>query len=338
MIGLDVLGGVKYADVCIKNWTNGLAAGVFLDKFGPADHFISDLAATGKCPRIRVQIVYEDDHHYYSTRHDNIIINGIHRLNSIKARYPSVDIQASPFCEHEISGSALAALWNKVKAEARGLTLVNNPDSKGAFYPGIVNEVHSTLQKGPGVYNFSYDGLACVDSNVTAFKNAHKGALTLFLWEPRFNGLYETPKKGEKRPPIATRTGYPDATFLKSTAYQATDKGQTHLAPHWLLKSHAENHGKGDPKAEHLCFISPVHAPDITLIDQAKNVVEKLPYYNTYIDGRYRYYSKMYGFQLAEKAMKAGSPLCDIVIGGKSYGKINPGFRDGTEYHNKVGA
>lgn len=335
MFGLDVLGAVKYPDVCLRNWPNGTAAGTFLDKFGPADKFIDDLFATGKCPRHRVQIVYEEDHHYYSSHHDDLIIRGIRRLNKIKEKYPQYDLQASPFCEHEISGAALRALWDKVKREAKGLTLVNNPNSKGAFYPGVVNEVHSTMHKGPGVYNFSYDGLSSCDSNVTAFKAVHADSLTFFMWEPRFNGLWETPKTGEKRPPIPTRNGYPDATFLRSIAYLFTNKGVTHVAPKWLIKSHAENHGKNDPKAEHLCIITPLKTSELLLLSQDKKVIERLPYFGTYKDGRHRYYSNEYGFQIADKALQTGSPLCTIMARGKPEGLINPGFRDGTEFYNK---
>lgn len=329
MFGLDYLGGAKYQNVLVQSHPAGFAAGFFLNQFGNAIPTIDALLATGKCPLVRVHIVWEDNHHYNSAAHDPEIINGINKLNALKARHPQVEVQASPFCEHEISGLALAKLMAKVRAAAVNLTIVNCPDSHGAKYNGVVNELHSGKAAWGTPYNFSFDGLSCVDADIEMFKHNHQSAQVFFLWEPRFNGRWEA----DDHTPISSRDGWPDANLIKSVAYLAQSKSATKLPDKWLYKSHSEA-GKNNPRSEHPVLISPIRTPSFQLMAGHTNIAT-LPLYGAYAGGGFRYYAPDWGYRLADKAKQlTGSPLVTISSLGKSYGTINPAFRDGDFRNN----
>lgn len=102
---------------------------------------------------------------------------------------------------------------------------------------------------------------------------------------------------------------------------------KTSLPKKWISKPMADPH-KGDAKSNKLCIISPVKAKFIVLT--SKNWSTRLPYFDTYKGGGYRYYSAGWGYEIAQRAEQiAGSPLCEVWANGKKYGVINPGFRYG---------
>lgn len=326
MYGIDWLGGAKYPEIVLNEHPQGFAAGFFHKQFGPALPLIKKLLATDRCPRIRDHIIWEDNHTYVPARHDPLIMAGVRELNALKALYPQVDIQVSPFCEHRITGAPLVSLFTRVRSAAQGLTVVNSPAKEGGKIVGLVNETHSGLTPLKGSYNFSYDGLACVDSNVERLKAAHAGCDTFYLWEPRFNGRWESNDKT----PIALRKGWPDARLCESVVYLSRNKGSTNLARGWLYKSHSENKGGNDPRAEMPVLISPLKTRQIDLVAIGGQVVATLPFYGTYADGRYRYYARDWGFHIAEKASRIQSyPMLRVRAGNKFYGTINPAFREG---------
>jgi hypothetical protein len=331
MFALDYLGGAKFKDVILREHPAGWGAGFFQSEFGDAMPVMQELLATGRCPRVRSHLVYEANHTYNPKKHDPIIIAGTEKLNALKKKFPGVDVQVSPFCEHNIKGAQLANLINNVRRVAKGLTIVNSPLT-GDKFEGVVNEIHISLSPIRGVYNFSFDGLACVDADVEKFKRAHLNALTFFFWEPRFNGRWES----ENEPPIDQRKGYPDSRLIDSVIYLSHLKGATSLPQKWIYKSHAENKGTGDPRAEKPAIISPIKANQVELVAANGQVIEALRYYGTYEGGGFRYYSDEWGYQLADKAKRIqnGNPIVRVRAEGKVFGTVNPAFRE-NDWRNK---
>ena len=328
MIGIDYLGGNKYKSLVLSEHPTGMAAGFFYYTFGKSIDLIAELLKTGKCPRVRVHAIYEADHKYIPKKHNQYIIKAIRALNALKEQYPSIDIQFSPFCEHRLNGTALVQMFNMVKKEAKGLVLVNSFDKGGGKLPGVINEIHSSLTSLNGEYNFSYDGLACVDSNVEKFKKAHAKANTFFLWEPRFNGRWES----DDKTPIDERKGWPDAELIRSVAFLAKDKGLCAVPNKWTYKSHAENKGKKDRRAEMPCLIAPVEEEALYLVSDAGKILAKLKYFAPYGSGMYRYYGDEWGYKIAQKAIAMqGHPILKI-LNKKDFsvhGTLNPAFREG---------
>jgi hypothetical protein len=331
MFGLDVLGMAAYSDLVVREWVPGMACGVFANTFGNVWPGLEKLLATGKCPSVRIQAIWDDAHKYSPKKHDPIIKKELQRANALKAKFPSVRVQLSPFCEHNIKGQQLKDLLNRCGNEAKDVEIVNCP-WQGDLSDRFMNEIHgSHTVPAPkfGAYQYSYDGTNCVDANVEADKAKHKDAQIFFFWHPRFN-LKWSMKDTTPRP---QRKAKPDANLFDSVVFLKSDKGATSLPKKgWLLKSHAERHEQLDYKGDKLLIIAPVKADQIELKGKGGKLLDVLKYYGPFDGGGHRYYSKTYGYLVAEKAMllAGGSPLCELFVGKKKYGTVNPGFRDST--------
>jgi len=328
MMGIDYLGGAAYPAVILREHPEGWAAGIFLYEFGDARSIINKLLATGRCPVLRVQILWTN-HKYDPRTHDKKIVAGIKTLNAIKAKFPSVEIQASPVCEHEIRGSRLRSLMTLCAKHAKNLVLVNNPQpGKGDLMPGMLNETHDCMKALSGDYNFSFDGTPCVDADSEKAKSVHSKSKIFFWWDARYNCHWESddPKRDAR----------PDSKLTDSIIFLKDAKGGVKLAKNWLWKSHSENGGNGDKRAEKPVLICPVKAKQVELVASNGQIVEVMPYYGTYKDGRFRYYSDEWGFELAQKAKRIqGHCIVSVRVKGKIYGTINPAFRE-NEWRNKA--
>lgn len=308
IFGLDLLAGAKYPKEVIKHLPSGWALGVFANTFGDAFSLVEKVAKGGKCPLIRVQLVWKDDHKF-GTKELQLAIKEAKRYEKIRGHS---QIELSPFCEHNLNNPDE---WlSKVQAAAPSCRIVNTP-WKGALSKRFKNEVHGDHKKPTGPYNYSYDGTNSVDSNVTKDKQAHSDSDVFFFWHPRFN-LKWSMKDTTPRP---QRKAFPSSDLIKSVAYLATDKGDTSIPKNWLVKSHAEKHDAQDQKGDKLLIISPKKASEI-ILKRAGRVIDKLRLYGSFAGGGWRYYSQNWGYKL-------GANL-DVWLGGKNYGVINGGFRD----------
>lgn len=339
MYCIDYLAGAKYPEIVEREHPDGFGAGFFLKLFGKAIPLGKRLIRTLRCPRERFHIVWDDNHKYIPARDDPIIIKGIRELNELKGEFSNIDIQASPFCEHNIERDPLRRLMEKIEKVNHGLTIVNCP-LNGAILPGYITEIHGKLKRPPGLYQFSYDGLAQVDSDIEAFKAFHQNALSFFLWEPRLNLRWETNDTTPRHQRTDPRRK-PDSKLLDSMIIQAKAKGVTGLPPRYIYKSHSENKGPDknnhlDPRAEKPVIISPIQTSKIELIASNGQVIETFSYHSRYTDGRHRYYSDEWGFELQGKAMRiqGGNPIVRVREKDKIIGTINPGYRE-NEYRNK---
>lgn len=321
--GIDYLAGAKYPDVILKEHPEGWAAGFFAVTFGNALPTVEKLLATGRCPHVRIQLLWSDAHSFGDS--DIPQIRKLSRAyQELKKRFPHVVVEISPFCEHNLNNPD--KYLDIVKAEAPDCIPVNVP-WRGAFSRKYKNEIHGNHSKPVGAYNYSFDGTNAVDSDVEAFKRQHNGSQVFFFWHPRLN-LKWSMKDTTPRP---ARKAKPSSELIDSLIYLHTAKGTTSVPKRWLVKSHAEKHGEGDLKGDKLLIISPIRARAIELKTRNGQTVDTLRYYGTFEGGGFRYYSAQWGYQVAHKARRIqGDPLCEIWINGKRVGGTNPGFRDPT--------
>lgn len=320
MFGLDFLAAAKYPNEAIKNHPSGWAFGTFATTFSDAYPVVDKLLSKGKCPRVRIQLLWKDDHNY--TKADVPQIKKLaQKYNKLAKKYPNVIIELSPCCEHNLNDPD--TYLNITQMSAPNCMMVNTP-WKGALSKVYKNELHGVLKKPSGPYNFSYDGgvptnTDSVDSDVMLYRNAHASADIFFLWHARFNLKWGMNDKT----PRPERKAFPTSEFIQSIIYLASDKGTFDIPKNWLIKSHAEKHNAADTKGDKLLIISP-HKSNEIVLKRGGKVIAKLPYYGTFSGGGHRYYWN-------QMAYKAGKDV-EVWQNNKKIGVVDPGFR-GPTYH-----
>lgn len=317
MYGLDLLGLPKYIVHAVRVFPVGWALGCFSDTFGDARGGVERIIKTGRCPRVRVHLAWKDNHNF-SQKDFKQIEKEAKKWVPLVQRYPHIEWGFSGACEHHLSIADSVRLAELVLNVHPDQIAVNTGDHDIAIAQTI-SETHGTKARvGKPKYNFSFDGSACVDSDAESLKQKHKSAETYFFWEPRFNGRWET-KDTTPRP---QRTGWPDIKLLRSVVCLGGECGAVSLPNKWLYKSHAENHGTGDARAEKALFIAPIKTDAILLKDK-KTVKAVFKYFGPYQGGGHRYYSTKWGYEIAEK------PLT-VEANSKAIGQVNPVFRCGV--------
>lgn len=319
MFGLDHLGIAKYREVARASHPQGWALGAFSDTFGDAIPAVKGILATGRCPRVRIHAMWKDSHNY-SQKDFPAIEKELKRWRPVVASFPHIDWYFSGACEHHLSVADSVRLAELVLNVHPDRFAVNVGDHDLTMRQTI-NETHGTKARiGRPKYNFSFDGSACVDSDVESLKERHEDAETFFFWEPRFNGRWET----SDTTPRPKRNGWPNRKLISSVVALAESCGKVELPAKWIYKSHAENKGTGDPRAETALFVSPIKTDAILLKDGSK-VKCVFKYYGPYSGGGYRYYNAQYkwGYDIAKRPLQ-------VVANGKRYGEVNPVFRCGS--------
>ncbi len=321
MYGLDHLGIAKYPKEARDTFQPGFALGTFSNTFGNAIPAVSKLLSQGECYAVRIHLAWRDNHKF-TLKDLPGIIREAKRWVPIVNKYSNVKWYFSGACENNLSKADALLYAKKVLSVLPTVTYVQC-GSKQITGENIINEVHGVKAKPlKGRYIFSFDGNACVDADVEKLKLIHKDAEIFFLWEPRFNGRWES-KDTTQRP---LRRGWPNGKLIESVICLTGIKGATNPPKNWIYKSHAENHGPKDSKAEHPVIICPIKTERIILKDLNGEVVDILPYYGPYDGGGYRYYSQKWGYDIAREPVR-------MWVNGVSYGFINPVFRDG-KYHD----
>lgn len=336
--GLDYLLGGNYAALIKSTHPAGWAAGFILNtttqptKKPNCWSAIKNLLRTKKCPEIRLHAVWDDQHKYNKKRDLPVIVREATRAIAVAKQYQPVWVQFSPFCEHTIGKKDLEDIYSEIR-KLRGsewLTLVNS-NWRGAWLRDIeiLNEIHGGHKIPPGnaTYNYSYDGQNCFDSDVMADRAKHKNAHTYYFWHPSMNGRLAT---GDTTP-RPKRKAWPYKQELASAAFLATDSGVNGKLPKgYLWKSHADRHTTPpEPRAGKPVLICPVAQARIQ-VRSGKKVLATLSYAGAFSGGGFRYYCPEFGYVLAKRAqLLTGSPVCELVIGGKVVAKLNPGFRAG---------
>lgn len=338
IFGMDYLGGAMFGSVLLRSHPKGFAAGFFADTFGNCWGVVDKLAASGKCPLIRIHGPWTA-HRYIPPEHDKAIFAALKKTVGLQERYPEVKFQFSPVCESDGRGPSWRALFSNLKQVAGAVELVCSV-YKGEVIQGYRVEVHGSHKPHTGAkegYQYSYDGTNATDSNVEKDKETHKNAEVFFFWHPAFNLKYKTQLSGHETPKVKkndsalprARNCLPTPELIKSLEVLAQPKGFTQLARQNIWKSHADRHeSPPEPRAYKPVLISPVRGKVAYLVDSNNVAVFKSSGPVTqYQDGkRWVYRFSDFGYDIALK------PLT-LMVGGKRLGLVNPAFREG-EYRS----
>ena len=314
--GLDLLAVAKYPKQ-VREVPTGWALGCFSSTFGDSRLAVVQYLRGRADPLVRVQLLWKD-------RHDFSDKDVARAAEEAKKWVPignelQEKLYISPWCEHKANSSLIKKLRAAIKKVLPHCTYVNTPMKGGAYLDGEVNEVHGEGRPLTGRYTFSYDGYACVDSDVEAIKEKHKKAEVFFFWEPRFNGRWED----NDNTPRPERDGWPDGKLIRSVVNLANSRGECSLPKDAIWKSHSENKDGKDSRAEKPVLIIKVKAKEFVLKDNDVRVRARLPYYGTFHGGGYRYYCPKWGYEIGKVPFR-------LFAGGVEYGTINTGFRFGT--------
>ena len=332
MWGLDHLGIAKYGQLAADEHPDGWALGAFsrVDGFGDALPAVEKVIKTGRCPRVRLHLMWKDDHKFSSIDF-HYIAKEARRVKCLIVKYPHIDWRVSGACEHTLKADKAGELKRIVMREMpTGVTYVNTPWIKGggALLGNTINEVHGAEARPPkGAHQFSFDGSSCVDSDVTAIKARFSKADTFFFWGPQANGRLTT----QDKTPRPQRKAFPTARYIDSWIYLSGDRGAVKLPKNWLIKSHADQHTvPPEPRAGKPVCIIPIKAREIKFTTTAGQVIATASYYGPFSGGGYRYYISDWGYLLAEKAKRiSGTPTVEVRVNGKLYGTTNLAFRQG---------
>ena len=321
ILGLDYLGGAAYGDIILANHPQGWAAGFFDDEFGDCLKVATALAKTGKCPLIRIQLIWHANHQYGDGDIQAITAKA-KKWESFKSQFQNIRVQLSPFCEHTLSDASRyldLCLLNAPHCE-----VVNSRIQVGGRSNKYRNEFHGCEIKpisSTTPINFSFDGTACVDADVTTYKNNYKNSEVFFFWDAPFNLHTEVGQ--------SDRNWKPSRELIESIVYLAKDKGKDVLPAKWLWKSHSEQKGTGDPRADKPVLICPLKPNHIFLKTRDGHLLETMNYYGPYVDGRQRYYGTQWGYQIAQHAVQLqGDHICDVWADNKKIGTVSPAFRN----------
>lgn len=336
IFGQAPLGAAQFTKLMIDNWPVGQACDVFTQTFGDAYPFVSMLAKSGKCPRIELSLLFKGKVPGRPTYPTNLfpgIVKECKRFVPLMRAYPNIIWDVCGMTEHNSGASQAQQLCNMIlNVVPPTVNYANNPQQgSGALIPSgprVLNEVHgahATPVGGRMIFNF--DGNSAYNFNVTQLKATFAAAEVFYIWCCRYNGKYED----DEATPIANRTGWATKADILGCVALCSPEGPTNLPSNWLYKSHAENNGNGDPRAEKGLFIIPKRTNKMDIRTRSGKIVGTFNYYGPFVDGRSRYYSQEYGYVMADRAKNIqGDPLCDVWVGGKKYGVINPSFRIGS--------
>lgn len=331
--GFDFLGGPQFIRTAAGAYPAGWAVGVFWTQFGDGKKFCDAMYAAG-CRIIRVQGTWDPSHKYGSDFKSRATKN-CSEVNAWAKAHPLAQVFYSPFCEHNHSKATMLPFFTQLIQKYNYVTYVNSI-WRGEQIPGIVTEVHGDAKPGNEPYIYSFDGVACVDADVEAMKARHSKATLFFFWDARFNGKFEA---NDPATAPTKRKGWPDKKHIQSIQYLWNARGDVSKFPKdYLWKSHSENKGNGDRRAEKPCLIVPIKVSEIALTDINRTKIATLKRYDPPMTSSpwsqgnrgYRYYVDSWGFELAEKARKkTGSPVCKFVVGKKTFA-VNPANRNGS--------
>lgn len=316
----DYLGGAKSESAILQTHPNDWCFGLFSTTFGDSKPLAQKLLGRGVPPG-RIHGLWSDTHSF-GDKDIAALTKDAKRWEPVCAKYKGLEY--SPFCEHNVPNPD--KYLDIAKANAPSCVIVNTP-WKGGASSKYKNETHNLDGPIPaGNFNVSWDGKPIVDTDVTKYKAKFKKADKIFFWDCRDNGRWEC----NDTTPRPQRKGWLDAKLNRSILALAVDKGETKLPPEcrkdkvtkkvvcdlptkWIYKSHSENKGTGDPRAEKPVIIAPVKSNSL------KVGSTDCKYYGPYDSGRWRYYCPKWGFEIATSPVKIGK-----------YGTINPAFRDGS--------
>lgn len=330
MYGLDFLGLPKYGALALQEFPEGFALGCFSQTFGDAIPWVKRIIDTGRCPRVRLHLLWKDDH-TFGAKEFEAIRKEAKRIRPFFDAYKSrCEIRVSGACEHKLRKADAERLAAIVTSELPGVLYVNTPWVKGGGQTiGSINEVHGNdARPTSGQFDFSFDGDNAVDSDVVSIAKRLSGADTFYIWNSQCNGRKTT----QDATPREQRKAWPTSRYVDSWIALSRDRGNVNLPAKWTYKSHSDQHTvPPEPRAGKPVWICPIKASEIVLKTENGQTVDRAKYYGPFEGGGNRYYAGDWGYLIAEKAKRIqGHPVCQVVVNEKVIGKINPAFRAGS--------
>lgn len=343
--GLDYKAAAKFEGVILDEHPQGFGSGgfVYVDGWPIAIPTFDKLLATGRCPWLRLELAW-DDNHNFTDRYLDVVSRNAKLARPLLEKYPHIEFYICPVTEHKLD----QARWNRFATVAdntlRGLRyqLVNSPMvGSGFVHKTLINEYHGADKKPRGGRcAFSHDGTNAVDSDMEAFKKSYAASEYFMIWNCQMNGNRVLKEEGGNLPRAKRKFYLSAGPQFDSLVYLTRDRGDVRAPKDWIIKSHSDQHSV--PPAGRDCkpvIITPVREKYKEIVFKAKNgqVVATAPYSGTYNEkpsGKlkgYRYYCSEWGYQIAEKAKRiSGSPVVQIWVNGKRVGRCNLAFRAGS--------
>ena len=331
--GISYLAGAKFPQVVLDEHPNGWDAKIFATTFGDAYPLADKLLATGRCPNVWIQTLWDDDHSY-GEKDIPVLQKVARKYQQLQLKHKDKTIWLSAFCEHRLKNPD--KYIEIIRREAPSCRFFNSPEKRtGAFSKVYLNDIHNAdAPKPPNrPYTFDYDGEDAFGADVESHKKKFADCEVFFLWSPHLNLKY----KLDDKTPRDQRKYRPKGKHIDALIYLTTSKGKTKLPPDYILKPVSEDTqgftGRPDAKSNKVCFICPPNVKEIKLVAIGSNqVIDSAKNYGLYKDKkRYRYYTTLWGFEIAEKAKRiTGDPRVRLFINGKEVGVVNPAFRDGS--------
>ena len=333
MMGMDYLGGAKYPNIILRSHPAGWAAGFFDSTFGNIWGLVDKLAASGKCPLIRINGPWTA-HQYDPAKHDKAIISAANKTVLMAKKYPRVTWQFAPVCENDTNTRQYAQMLQQCsKIGFDYFDVINSRGTKGRQVQGFMSEIHGSTPAPSGPYQYSYDGTSTVDANVVKDMQTRAKAGVFFMWHPAFNLKYKTKLSADLHEPkhvIKNDTSPPKERVCKPTPELIASierlgwpiKGEPKLGRREIWKSHSDrNNTPPAPREYKPVFITPVSAPRIELRDGNQVVAVSAPRAK-FVDDRFVYRFDRFGYQIVDNVV-------DVYANGKKIGSVNPAFRAG---------
>jgi len=200
---------------------------------------------------------------------------------------------------------------------------------------GFHDEPHGKY-KPPGLkppYDWACDGMSAYDANMDYWFNEHEDADVIWGWIAQYNKKKNT----SDSTPIPDRKVVPVEKQVISLDYLFQyPKGDCSLPNKFIWKSHSDQHYNTPAEREQKpVLICPVSGNSATLHASNGKKIYTLERKGNYTDGRPLYRADDWGYQISEKARKlTGNPVCTLKVEGKTYGKVNPAWRQ-NEYRTE---
>lgn len=350
---LDYLGGAKFKKVILEEHPEGWGAGFFTKVYEDDSYrkvvwdaysAVSELAATGRAPFIRLAFSWSDDHNFKKSFFKKHVQEEAKRFKAIIVAYSGVKFYISPVHEHRLNEREWSEYAEIVKKELQGVSfeLVNCPETrKGFVSKTLLNEYHGADKTPRGGHcAFSHDGVNAVDTDMEEFKRNYSNSEYFMIWSCQMNGRRKADDNSIKR---KDRKHYPVNKHIDSWIYLHRECGKVSFPRDCIGKSHGDQalenttpRGK-DCKPVFLAELKAKISPNRIILKtrNGQTVATSTPR-ASWDDEKnrkqlgWRYYMAEWGYEIAEKARRIqGDSVCDIFADGKKIGTWNPAFRAG---------
>lgn len=321
--GADYLGGVKFEKEMLAAHPTGGVGGIFYTTFGSAKGTLLRMCQSEKFSEIAVHLApFDNSHRYPIAQLMPKLREWAREVETISKLFPATVILLSPFCEHNHTSKEMQPVFQELKQIAPSCLMLN-AIWKGQRVPGTVTEIHlsnsKSLPKKPGGdYTVSFDGFGgdgsgnYPDTDIQAILIKYADARHIRCWNFRFNGKTSFKDKT----PLADRSSWPSVEYIaQMLSAMRTREGRVSFPNDILYKAVAEDHppAQASWKDNKALIIFKGEKETAEVLDSNGNVIDTMrritPDFVGPPKGK-RYYSKLYAYQIAEKARaKTGSSL-----------------------------